>query len=364
MRQTIIITVLIITFFSGCSNVSKVTLPQIPETNLYESSFDELPSWESENYDEALSSFINSCQSKKTKHIYGDLCDKATQSENSKEFLQREFSVYKVQSEDEEEKGLLTGYYEPSLKGSLLKTDFYIYPIYNTPKDLIIVDLSSIYPDLKNYRLRGKIEGNKLVPYYTREQMQDNVVDADVICYTNSKIDLFFLEVQGSGRVILENGETIYLGFANQNGHKYSSIGKYLVSKGEIALEDISLQTIREWFKQNPSRVDEVLNYNDSVVYFREKTKPASGSLGVILTPKRSVAVDRKYIPLGSMLFLDATINKKDVSRIVMAEDTGGAIKGALRADMFFGSSEWARESAGVLKSPLSLWMFLPKGDK
>jgi membrane-bound lytic murein transglycosylase A len=365
MRQTIIITLVTITFFLGCSNISTITFPQIPETNLYESSFEELPGWESENYDEALNSFINSCQSKRTKNIYGDLCDKAIQSKNSKEFLQKEFSVYKVLSEDEEEKeGLLTGYYEPSLKGSLVKTDVYIYPIYNTPKDLITVDLSSIYPDLKHYRLRGKIEGNKLVPYYTREEMQDNDVDADVICYTDSKVDLFFLEVQGSGKVILENGETIYIGFANQNGHKYSSIGRYLVNKGEIKLEDISLQTISEWFKQNPSRVDEVLNYNDSVVYFKEKTEPASGSLGVILTPERSVAVDRKYIPLGSMLFLDATINKKDVSRIVMAEDTGGAIKGSLRADMFFGSSDWAKERAGELKSPLSLWMLLPKGVK
>ena len=336
----------------------------MPQTYLTQASFDELPNWESENYEEALNSFINSCQSKKTKKIYTSLCSDATMSENPKEFLQNSFDVYKIQTLEDNKDGLLTGYYEPSLKGSLTKKEPYIYPIYNTPDDLISVDLSSVYPDLKNYRLRGRVEGKKLVPYFTREQTQDGLKDAEVICYTNSKIDLFFLEVQGSGRVVLDDGETMFIGYSNQNGHKYSSIGKYLVKMGEIPLEEISLQSIIRWFELNPSRVDEVLNYNESVVYFRKKEHAASGSLGVVLTPERSVAVDRNFIPLGTMLFLDATINKKSVSRVVMAEDTGGAIKGALRADMFFGASDEAREKAGELKSPLKLWIFSPKGLK
>ncbi len=363
MKQIILIFIAVILFL-GCSKTPKVIFPQMPQTELIQSSFNELPHWNDENYEEALASFINSCQSKRTKNIYGSLCKKAIKNENPKEFLQKEFDIYKISSSNRQKDSLLTGYYEASLKGSLIKKVPYIYPIYNTPDDLISVDLSSIYPNLKHYRLRGKIEGKKLVPYFTRAQSQEDVVDADVICYTDSKIDLFFLEVQGSGRVILDSGETIFIGYSNQNGHKYSSIGKYLVSIGEIPLEKISLQSIRAWLKKNPDRVDEVLNHNNSVVYFRKKEHAASGSLGVILTPERSVAVDRNFIPLGSMLFLDATINKKNVSRIVMAEDTGGAIKGALRADMFFGFSDEARESAGELKSPLKLWMFLPKGTK
>ncbi len=355
MRQLILIFTALI-FFIGCSKE--------PETIFSKVSFDELPSFENENYEEALSSFINSCQSKKTQKIYGILCKKAIISENPKEFFEREFEVYKINNLNNEQESLLTGYYEPSLKGSLTKAEPYIYPIYSVPNDLISVDLNSVYPDLKNYRLRGRVEGTKLVPYFTREQTQDGLKNAEIICYTDSKIDLFFLEVQGSGRVKLDNGETMFIGYANQNGHKYSSIGKYLVEIGEISQEDMSLQSIRAWFKLNPTRVDEVLNHNKSVVYFREKSHAASGSLGVVLTPERSVAVDRNFIPLGSMLFLDAKINEKKVSKIVMAEDTGGAIKGAVRADMFFGYSSDAMQKAGELKSPLQLWIFLPKGTR
>jgi len=363
MKQITLIFITII-FFLGCAKKPEIIFTEMPKTYLTKATFDELPNFEAENYEEALNSFINSCQSKKTKNIYASLCNKATKSDNPKKFLQSEFYVYKVEDPKTKKESLLTGYYEASLKGSLVKKEPYIYPIYNEPNDLISVDLSSVYPDLKNYRLRGRIEGKKLVPYFTRGQIKEGIIDAEVICYTDSKVDLFFLEVQGSGRVNLENGETIFIGYSNQNGHKYSSIGKYLVSIGEIPQDEISLQSIRAWFERYPHRVDEVLNHNESVVYFREKKHAASGSLGIVLTPERSVAVDRNFIPLGSMLFLDATINKKNVSRIVMAEDTGGAIKGAIRADMFFGSSDEARERAGELKSPLKLWIFLPKGAR
>jgi membrane-bound lytic murein transglycosylase A len=331
---------------------------------LIQTDFYELPNWENENYQQAISSFINSCQSSKTKKIYSDLCLKANEVQDYKAFLESEFNVYKITSDDENSEGLLTGYYEPSLKGSLIKKEPYIYPIYSEPNDLISVDLSSIYEDLKNYRLRGRIEGKKLVPYFSRAQTRKKMLDADVICYTDSIVDLFFLEVQGSGRVNLDNSETIFIGYANQNGYEYSSIGKYLIELDEISKEDISLQSIRAWLQEHPDRVDEVLNYNESVVFFQKKNHAASGSLGIVLTPERSVAVDRNFIPLGSMLFLDAKINKQNVSRVVMAEDTGSAIKGSLRADMFFGSSDDAEVNAGELKSPLNLWIFLPKEVK
>ncbi|MEA1891114.1 MAG: murein transglycosylase A [Campylobacterota bacterium] len=363
MKQILITFIIAIVFF-GCSKESKIMFTEMPKTYLFESDFDDLPNWENENYKEALGSFINSCKTKRTKNIYGDLCNRALVNKNPKDFLHKEFNVYKIDSSSDKEEGLLTGYYEPSLKGSLVKKEPYIYPIYNTPNDLISVDLSSVYPALKKYRLRGRIEGNRLVPYFTREETLDGLKNADIICYTDSKIDLFFLEVQGSGRVVLENGDTLFIGYANQNGQRYRSIGKYLVKIDALPLKDVSLQTITAWLQDNPNRIDEVLNYNKSVVYFQERKHAASGSLGIELTPKRSVAVDRSFIPLGAMLFLDATVDKKNVSRIVMAEDTGGAIKGALRADMFFGATDEAKESAGMLKSPLKLWILLPKGDK
>lgn len=338
----------------------KILFDYLSKTYLLKSDFSNLPNWNDENYQVALDSFINSCKTKKTRKLYKDLCKKAVDVKFAKYFLQNEFDPYEIKNK-KNKKGLLTGYYEPLLKGSLTKKYPYIYPVYETPDDLIVVDLSSIYPDLKNYRLRGKIKGNKLVPYYTRKETSSKHLKSKVICYTDSKIDLFFLEVQGSGRVILDNGKTIYIGYDNQNGHRYKSIGRYLVDKKEIPLKDISLQSIRAWLKKNPHRVDEVLNYNKSVVFFKQRKHSATGSLGLKLTPKRSVAVDRRFIPLGSMLYLDAKIKDKNISSVVVAQDTGGAIKGAVRADLFLGYGDEAMSIAGELKSPLKLWILLPK---
>ena len=267
--------------------------------------------------------------------------------------------MFKIHSKRKSQ--ILTGYFEPQLSGSRTKSKVYKYPLYETPKDLVSVNLQSIYPELKKYRLRGKIKGGKLVPYYTRAQLQKNAIDANVICYVDSKVDLFFLEVQGSGRVKLDTNETIFIGYDNQNGHRYRSIGRYLVKKKEIPLKDISLQSIRAWFVENPKRVDEVLNYNHSVVFFKQRKHKATGSLGLALTPLRSVAVDRSFIPLGSMLYLSAETQSFKNPKIVFAQDTGGAIKGAVRADMFVGFGSEAAEIAGKLKAPLALWILIPK---
>ena len=361
LMKNLIYFIAVSTLFLGCSQQPQISSKNMPKTHLLESSFNQLPNWEYENYDEVLSSFINSCQTKKTKKIYNSLCKEAQSSIDAKSFLESKFSPYKIYTADKEDVGLLTGYYEPELRGSLEKNDVYKYPVYETPSDLVIVDLSSIYPDLRNYRLRGKLEGNRVVPYYKRKDKQNS--NSKVICYTDSKIDLFFLEIQGSGRVTLDDGSTIFVGYANQNGHKYRAIGRYLVEIGALKLEEVSLQSIRTWLDNNPERVDEVLNYNDSLVYFQERNKAASGSLGLELTPKRSIAVDRRYIPLGSMVYLNAKIDEKDVARVVMAQDTGGAIKGAIRADMFLGFGDKAMNTAGKLKSPLELWVILPKSE-
>jgi len=359
MKQLLFIFISLV-FFLGCSKEPKVLFDTLPQTQLRESTYSNLPNWESENYDEVLDSFIWNCQAKKSQKIYGNLCEKAKGIvyHDTKKFIENNFTPYMIQSSDKNIESILTGYYEPELRGSLVKNEIYKYPIYETPKDLVTVDLSSIYPDLKNYRLRGRLAGNRLVPYYSRAELNSVDINAEVICYCDSKIDKFFLEVQGSGRVTLDSGETIFIGFANQNGHKYKSIGKYLVQSGEISKEDISLQSIREWFMINPTRVDEVLNHNTSVVFFEKRDRAATGSLGVVLSPLRSIAVDRRYIPLGSMVYVGAENSYK---RMAFAQDTGGAIKGSVRADMFLGFGKSAGEIAGELKAPLKLWILIPK---
>jgi membrane-bound lytic murein transglycosylase A len=315
------------------------------------------PKLENENYSQVRDVFIKNCQSEKTQHPYGELCEEAQTTMDFKTFVKDNFVLEKLKADET----LLTGYYEPELHGSLTQNETYKYPIYGTPKDLVSVDLSSLYPKLKNYRLRGRIQENRLIPYYSRQELSQRDVHAEVIAYTDSKIDLFFLEVQGSGRIKLENAKTLFIGYANQNGQPYKSIGKYLVKLGEISQEDISLQSIRTWFKEHPNRVDEILNHNPSVVFFRVREQGATGSLGIELTPKRSIAVDRRYIPLGSMLYLSAKSDKVDFNRIVFAQDTGGAIKGGVRADMFLGFGKNAGKIAGELKAPLQLWIFKPK---
>jgi len=357
-------------FLVSCSKKPEVsqlqmTLPTLSKryshTYVVQSSFKGLPAWKSENYEKALHTFIQSCQSSKTEAIYGSLCEKARSVENARKFLEEEFTPFEIVTKDGVNSGLLTGYYEPQLRASLEKNEIYKYPIYKTPNDLISVDLSSIYPKLKHYRLRGRIVGQKLLPYYTREEASKKGLDADVLCYCDSKIDKFFLEVQGSGRVILDDGKTVFIGYANQNGQKYRSIGHYLVKKNIMQLDEVSLQSIRAWLEQHPQKMDEILNYNKSMVFFREKKQAATGSLGIMLTPQRSVAVDTRYIPLGSMLYMSAQDTNRDFSQVVLAQDTGGAIKGSLRADLFLGYGAEAMEIAGRLKSPLHLWIFLPK---
>ncbi len=352
-----------ILFFIGCSKQPYATFSNMPDTQLIKSDFQRLPNWSDEEYDYALNSFVESCKTSKTKEIYSDLCVKAADAADPKEFLITNFDPYKISSSEDSQDGLLTGYYEPELKGSLTKKEPYIYPIYKTPKDLVVVDLGQQYPELKNYRLRGRVKDGRLIPYYARKDAGIKPLDAEVICYTDSKIDLFFLEVQGSGRVTFENGETIFIGYDNQNGYPYSSIGRYLVDIGAIPLKEISLQSIKAWLEKNPSKINEVLNHNESMVFFREKENSASGSLGVVLTPKRSIAVDRRYIPLGSMLYLSAKTDEINFNHVVMAQDTGGAIKGSLRADIFLGYGEEAKETAGKLKAPLELWILLPKDE-
>ena len=370
MKQILIITFTFFLLF-GCAKkpepavqkevLQKPAVQKIGETELVADDFSNLKEWKGENYHEVLSLFVQNCKNSQVQKLYTQTCMKAKSAQNAESFMHEEFIPYKVLTQSQSEKGLLTGYYEPYIKASLQKKGDFIYPIYRKPKDLITVDLASIYPELKHYRLRGRIVGDKLVPYHTRAKSEKKQLDADVLCYTNSKIDRFFLEVQGSGRVLLDDGTTMFIGYENQNGHKYNAIGKYLVKIGALRLEEVSLQSIRAWLEKNPSRIDEVLNYNESMVFFQKRTQGATGALGVELTPKRSVAIDKRFIPLGSMLYLDAKFKNTNLNRVVFAQYTGGAIKGSLRADLFLGAGEEALSVAGYLKAPLQLWILLPK---
>lgn len=281
-------------------------------------------------------------------------------------FLQQNLQVHGLRSAENNANGLITGYYEPVYPGSLTRTEAAHVPVYGVPEDMIVVDLASVYPELKGKRLRGRLEGRVLKPYDTAEVINREGAKAPVLAWLTDPMDLQFLQIQGSGRIQLEGGRQLRLGYADQNGHPYRPIGRWLIEQGQLKKEDVSMGAIHAWAQANPQRVPELLASNPSYVFFG--TRPDSnegprGSLNVPLTAGYSVAIDRKVIPLGSLLWLSTTRpDGSPVVRPVGAQDTGGAITGEVRADLFWGTGAEAGELAGNMKQQGQIWMLWPKG--
>jgi membrane-bound lytic murein transglycosylase A len=281
------------------------------------------------------------------------------------------FDVFSTTNADGSNTGMITGYYEPLLKGSRKKSAKYPYPLYRQPKDLITVELADIYPELKYKRVRGKLVGNKVVPYSTRADIDTNpaLLAGNEIVWIDDIVDVFFLQVQGSGMVQLESGEKLQVGYADQNGYQYNSIGRLLVERGELTLDQASMQGIKAWGRDHPDKLHDLLNSNPSYVFFKELPKGLPGplgALGVPITAERSVAVDPKFVPLGAPVFLSTTLSSslKPLKRLMQAQDTGGAIKGGVRADFFWGAGNEAGDKAGAMKQSGKIWVLLPKGFK
>ena len=284
------------------------------------------------------------------------------------EYLHKHFDLYKAKNEDGSKKGLITGYYQPELKGSRTKTKKYKIPLYTPPHDLITVDLSEVYPDLKYKRLRGRVEGNKLIPYFTREEIskKDYPLQGNELLWVENSVESFFLEIQGSGVIRFEDGSTTQVGYADQNGHPYRSMGLALIRQGELKRHKVSMQSIKAWAKKNKRKLRKFLNANPSTVFFRELPQGLPGpigALGVPISSERSVAIDRKYIPLGAPVFLSTTEPNSNVplNKLMMAQDTGGAINGGVRADFYWGQGKIPGSKAGSMKQSGEIWVMLPK---
>lgn len=337
----------------------------------------DLAGFDQDHAAEAWDAFMLSCSTIKTQELWKPICDAAAllnkpSDEAVRNFLRTNLTPYQVINPDNTDTGLVTGYYEPLLKGSRIKTAKYRYPLYSKPDDLITVDLGSIYPELAHRRLRGKLVGNKIVPYYSRGEIEltNSPLAGREFLYVEDIVELFFLQIQGSGMVQLESGEQIHVGYDDQNGQPYQSIGRILIERGELTADKASMQGIKEWGRRNLDKLRALLNENTSYVFFRELPKGLTGplgALGVPLTTQRSIAVDPRYIPLGTPVFLSTTQpnSKNPLRRIMLAQDTGGAIKGAVRADFFWGASADAAKQAGSMKQRESkIWLLLPKNYK
>ena len=348
----------------------------IPSTDyLRVVSFDQLPGWAEDDLTQLWPAFLASCEVLIRRAGWQEVCADARQlnsadSAGLRNFFESRFLPHQVRNTDGSASGTVTGYYEPLLRGSRTRGGLFQTPLNRPPDDLLTVELGSVYPELKNMRLRGRLSGNKVLPYYTRaELMQKGLAPGTELVWVDNAIDAFFLQVQGSGRIILEESkETIRMAYADQNGHTYKSIGRYLIERGELKLEQASMQGIKAWAAANPHRLQELLNANPSYVFFREEKitdagKGPRGALGVPLTAQRSIAIDPQFIALGAPVFLSTTRPDSGLPlrQLMMAQDTGGAIRNAVRADFFWGFGDQAGELAGKMKQAGQMWLLLPK---
>jgi membrane-bound lytic murein transglycosylase A len=270
-------------------------------------------------------------------------------------------------------RGRITGYYEPLLNGSRTRAAPYRVPLYRRPADLLTIDLASLHPELAQMRLRGRLQqtenGLRVLPYWSRAELTEDRLRGAELLWVEDAVEAFFLQIQGSGRVRLPDGTMVRVGYADTNGHPYRSIGRVLIERGELTLDQASMQGIAAWGRAHPQQLPELLNQNPSYVFFRElplgdpNAGPA-GAMGLPLTPGYSVAVDPRFAPLGAPLLISTEhpVTGAPLQRLVLAQDTGGAIRGPLRLDLFWGFGPEAATVAGRQRHDVQAWLLVPRG--
>ena len=363
---------------SACQTPKVITPPlaQIEKTTptFMVSKWEMLPTWPTLDLTPSWPALQQSCRALHSKPQWQPICAASAQVgandlEAQRAFYETWFTPYQVFNADGGEQGLITGYYEPLLYGSRHMSERFRYPVYGAPDDILEIDFSEVYPQFKGMRLRGRLQGKKVVPYYNRAEIDGGIpkLKGRELFWVENVVELFFLQIQGSGRIELEDGRRVKIGYAEQNGHPYVSIGKKLIEMGELKPEEASMQGIKNWAEKNPDRLFALLAQNPSYVFFRELPDTLSaplGALGVPLTNEYSIAVDPRTVPLGVPVFLSTTQpnSTEPLNRLVYAQDTGGAIKGGVRADFFWGFGELAAQQAGRMKQPGRMWVLFPAG--
>ncbi len=372
--------ILLICGIDGCHKESVVT-DISGNMQIKKASFSDLSGWNSENFAEIIPVFKKNCaQIFKNKNYYissenlkipaADLQNKCNKFNNKniktasemKKFLEDEFIPYAV-SDNGKAEGKFTSYYEAVINASYHKSERYKYPVYGKPNDLIEINLRDFDKDLPNTRLVGRVVDNKFVPYYSRRDIENNGISAPVIVWGDDLVDIHFMQIQGSAVAKMDDGSEIRIGYADNNGYKFKGIGSILISKGFIKSEDSSMPKIREWLRNNPDKAQDLMAENERFIFQKINTADGPlGAYGVSLTAGRSLAVDTRYIPLGSILWLDTVSpDKRSIDKIVFAQDIGSAIKGVVRGDYFWGHGEEALKYAGRMNSVGKYFLILPK---
>jgi len=331
--------------------------------------FSDLPGWRDADLDPALAAFRRSCAvlaAKPPAEVIADYAGTAADwqavcakdASDARAFFEKNFTPYALSGD-----GLFTGYYEPEIRGSRSRHGAYQTPVYGLPSDLIRVDLSQFAPQYKGEHISGRLSGQTLVPYADRADIYaKGVSTAKILFWCDDDVALFFLQIQGSGRVQFDDGSSSRIAYAGENGRPYTAIGRVLLAKGELAKDKISLATIRDWLKAHPELARGVMEANQSFIFFEEKTLGdtvlgSNGVEGVPLTPLGSMAIDLRKNALGAPYYVAAD----PVKTLLIAQDTGGAIRGPVRGDVFWGYGPRAEARAGTMKSPGRSWLLLPR---
>ncbi len=330
--------------------------------------FDQLKGFESDRIKESLPALKKSCAVLEKRYDqWQKFCKKLNQAdfktdEQLRSFIQKEMQPFEIK---DQKSGLFTGYYEPEIEGSLVKTEQYHTPVYALPKDIVRIDLGKFNPKYKGEILFGKQQGKEIVPYLTRREIetQKEMFPAEIIAWVKEPADLFILQIQGSGVLKLPDGKLIGIGYAGNNGHAFTGIGSVMAKKGLLKHGVYTMAEIKKWLIDNPQQAQSLMHENLRYIFFKKLDRPgAVGSLGVPLTKGRSLAVDPAYIPLGSFLWLQTTDpDGNPLNRLMTAQDTGSAIKGAIRGDFFWGRGDEALKEAGRMKSTGTYFLLLPK---
>lgn len=354
--------------------------------------YDALPGWTNDDMQSVWKAFINNCKglmrpvaggltmpARATPRVWQPVCAAAQQqgldaqadTASVRRFIEQHLQPWRVlDAAGKPARNTVTGYYEPLVQAARQRGGEYQWPLYEAPDDLLTIDLGDVYPELAGKRVRGKLQGNRVVPYDTRAEIAaDAARQPPAIVWVNDPVEAFFLQIQGSGRAQLPDGTMIRLAYADHNGRPYASIGQWLVNQGELTLSHASMANIKAWATRNPHRVQEMLNANPAMVFFREEAITDAdlgpkGAYGIPLAARRAIAVDPTFVPLGSPVFLSTTMpgSNEPLRRLVFAQDTGAAIKGAARADFYWGFGDDAGALAGRMKQPGDMWVLWPKG--
>jgi membrane-bound lytic murein transglycosylase A len=339
-----------------------------------------MPGWHSDPLDGVGTAVSRQCAMRSPPAPWPQLCAELAElaPDGLRGWLASRFDAWPLRDAQGDTQGLITGYYEPLLTGSRSRESTSQVPLYARPPDLLTIDLSAVEPRLAGMRLRGRVNGQRVVPYHSRADIETAApLAGSELLWVDDAVDAFFLEIQGSGRVRLRDGTVARIGYADQNGHPYRAIGRALVERGAMKLEDVSAPAIKRWLRANPGTAVDVMRGNPSQVFFHElpplpagvpgEVEPGPpGSLGVPLTPMRSLAVDRSVVPLGSLVYLDTVhpVNGSPIRRVMAAQDTGGAIVGKIRADLFWGFGPEAEQAAGEMRARGRIWLLWPKGER